>query len=83
MDLIVNCSKNSKWHWNFSIGNAVFKLRIKTIKMLSGSTTREPLGLPKFGCYFFFLGQFTIRCIYIIFQESIDYFEIEHKTCLF
>ena len=30
----------------------------------------------------FFLGQFTIRCIYH-FQEGVDNFEIEHKTCYF
>ena len=33
-------------------GQAVFKLWIKTVKMLFGSITQEPLGLPKFWCYF-------------------------------
>ena len=30
------------------VGQAVFKLWIKTIKMLFGSITQEPLGLPEF-----------------------------------
>ena len=34
------------------VGQAVFKLWIKTIKMLFGSVTQELLGLPKFWCYF-------------------------------
>ena len=31
-----------------SVGQAIFKLWIKTIKMLFGSITPEPLGQPKF-----------------------------------
>ena len=31
-----------------SKGQVIFKLWIKTVKMLFGSKTREPLGLPKF-----------------------------------
>ena len=34
------------------IGQAIFKLWIKTIKMLFGSITQEPLGLPKLWCIF-------------------------------
>ena len=34
------------------VGRKVFKLWIKTIKMLFGSITQEPLGLSKFGCCF-------------------------------
>ena len=34
------------------VGQAVFKLWIETVKMLFGSITQEPLGLPKFCCYF-------------------------------
>ena len=34
------------------VGQAIFKLWIKTIKMLFGSMTQEPIGLPKFWCYF-------------------------------
>ena len=30
---------------------------------------------------FEFLGQFTVRCTYIIFQKGVDNFEIEHKKC--
>ena len=58
----------------------VFKLWIRTVQRLCGSITQEPLGLPKFGCYFEFLEQFTIGCIYH-FQKDVNNFEIEHKTC--
>ena len=30
------------------VGQAVFKLWIKTVKMMFGSITQEPPGLPKF-----------------------------------
>ena len=64
------------------VGQAAFKLWIKTVKLLFGSITQEPVGLPKVWCFFEFLGQFTIRCIYIFFfQKGVDNFEIEHKTC--
>ena len=51
-----------------SVGQAVFKLWIKTVKMLFGLITQEPLGLPKFWCYFWV-------------HKDVDNFEIEHKTC--
>ena len=34
------------------VGQTVFELWIKTVKMLIGSITQEPLGLPKLWCYF-------------------------------
>ena len=34
------------------VGQTVFELWIKTVKMLIGSITQEPLGLPKFWWYF-------------------------------
>ena len=34
------------------VGQVLFKLWIKTFKLLSGSITQELLGLPKFWCYF-------------------------------
>ena len=46
------------------VGRAVFKLCIKTVKMLLGSNTQEPLGLPKCWCYFEFL-----QDAYIIFEK--------------
>ena len=54
MDLIVNCdlSKELKNGIEILIGQAVSELWIKTVKMLFGSITQEPLGLPKFGCFF-------------------------------
>ena len=46
-----------------------FKLLIKTVKMLFGSITQEPLAMAylNFDAIFEFLGQFTIRCIYYLF----------------
>ena len=46
------------------VGQAVFKLWIKTVKMLFGSITQEPLGLPNFHAIFEFLGQLTAGCIH-------------------
>ena len=46
------------------VGQAVFKLWIKTVKILFGSITQEPLGLPNFHAIFEFLGQLTAGCIY-------------------
>ena len=46
------------------VGQAVFKLWIKTVKMLFGSITQELLGLPYFHAIFEFLGQLTVGCIY-------------------
>ena len=42
------------------VGQAISKLWIKTVKTLFGSITREPLGLPKFWCYFWV--PWTIYC---------------------
>ena len=44
---IVNYSRNSKWHWNFSRPNSFWAMD-QTFKMLFESVTQEPLGLPKF-----------------------------------
>ena len=46
------------------VGQAVFKLWIKTFKMLFGSITQELLGLPNFHAIFEFLGQLTAGCIH-------------------
>ena len=53
----------------------------QTVKMLFGSITQEPLGLPNFYAIFEFLGQLTVGCIYIVYQKGVDNFEIEHKKC--
>ena len=55
MDLIVNSFKLPKKLKNgieILVGQAIFKLSIKTVKRLFGSVTQEPLDLPKFLCYF-------------------------------
>ena len=47
------------------VGQAVFKLWIKTVKMLFGSITQEALDYLNFDAIFEFLGQFTL-CIYYV-----------------
>ena len=61
---------------------AVFKLWIKTVKILFWSITQELLDLLKyyFNAIFEFLGQSYIRCMYH-FQKGVDNFEIQHKAC--
>ena len=56
--------KNLKNGIGILVGWAVFKLWIKTVKMLFGSITQEPLDLPNFHAIFEFLGQLTAGCIH-------------------
>ena len=47
------------------VGQAVFKLQVKTIKMLFlDQNLKNCLAYLNFDAIFKFLGQFTIRCIY-------------------
>ena len=63
------------------VGQAVFQLHIKTVKMLVlDQKLKNLLAYLNFEAIFDFPGQFTIRCIYY-FQKDVDNFEIEHKTC--
>ena len=57
---LTTVQRTQKWHWNFSRQNR-FKSRFKkqkkqnktkTVKMLFGSKYQEPIGPPKFWCYF-------------------------------
>ena len=48
MHLILKLSKELKSGIEILVGQAVVKLWIKTAKMMIGSITQEPLGLPKF-----------------------------------
>ena len=64
MRLIVSCPRNSMNGIEILVGQAVFKLWIKTVKMLFGSITQEPLGLHNFHTTFEFLGQLTAGCIH-------------------
>ena len=62
------------------VGQAVFKLWIKTIKMLFGSKTQDPLGLPKFWCYFWV--PLTVYCkMHVLFFKGVENLETDHKTC--
>ena len=60
------------------VGQAVFKLQIKTVRMLFlDQKLKNHLTYLNFDAIFEFLGQFTTRCIYY-FSKNIDNFEIEH-----
>ena len=61
------------------VGQAVFKLWIKLVKMLFGLITQE-----MFHCLnaiFEFIRKFTIRYMYFCFQKDVDNFEIGNKRC--
>ena len=73
-------SKELKNDIDILVGQAIFQLWIKTVKMLFGSITQKLLGLPKFWCYLWVPWTIYYK-MYIIFQEGVDNFEIEHKTC--
>ena len=74
-------SKELKNRIEILVGQVVFKLWIKTVKILFWSMTQEPLGLLKFECYFWVHWTMYYLMNDIIFQKSVDNFEIEHKTC--
>ena len=62
-----------------SVGQAVFKLQIKTFKMLFlDQLQNNRLAHLNVDAIFEFLGQFTLRCIYY-FQKDIDNFEYPLK----
>ena len=74
-------SRNSKNGIEILVGQEVFKLQIKTVKMLvwiNNSRTDWPtlILMP----FFSFLDN-LLQDAYIIFQQDVDNFEIEHKTC--
>ena len=75
-------SKELKNGTEILVGQVVFKLWIKTVKIIFWSILKNPLPYLNFSVIFEFLGQFTIRCIYFV-QKGVDNFEIEYKTCLF
>ena len=62
------------------VGQVVFNLWIKTVKMLFGSITQDPLDLPKFGCYFWVPWTIYYKIHILFFKKDVDNFEIEHKT---
>ena len=67
MHFKVNCLRNSKNGIEILVGQAVFKLWIKTVEIIFWSITLRTQELPGLlKCLFFplFLGQFAIRCIY-------------------
>ena len=64
------------------VGQAVFKLRIKTVKILFWSITQEPLNLLEFWCFFWVHWTIDNKMhINYYFRKGVDNFEIEHKTC--
>ena len=66
MHLIKRLFKELKNDIEIVVGQAVFKLHIKTVKMLfSDQLLKNHLAYINFDAIFEFLGQFTIiRCIY-------------------
>ena len=65
MHLIKYCSRNSKNGIEILVGHqAVFKLQIKTVKMLFlDQYLKNHLAYLNFDAIFDLLGKFTIRCI--------------------
>ena len=68
MYLTVNCSRNLKMV--LKLGQMVVKLWIKAVKLLFGSITHDPLGLPKFYAILEFLGQFFKKKLIILIQST-------------
>ena len=62
-------SKKLKNGIEILVGQVVFKLWIKTVKMLFGSITQKHLAYLNFDAIFEFLGQFTITCTYYFFKN--------------
>ena len=60
-------------------GVEIMYLNGQNIVLISNSRTAWPTLILML--VFKFLRQFTIRCIYIIFQKGVDNFAIEHKIC--
>ena len=56
------------------VGQVVCKLCIKNkkVNMLFSSITQEPLGLPKFWCYFGVPWTIFYKMGYVNFQEDVD-----------
>ena len=63
------------------VGQVVFKLQIKTVKMLFGSITQEPLGLFWCWCYLWVPWTICYKMHILVFKNDVDNFEIVHKTC--
>ena len=71
--------ETQKYIW-ILVGQAVFKLWIKTVKILFWSISHEPINdwLTEILILFWVP---WISYHKIFFKKSVDYFEIEHKTC--
>ena len=56
----------------FWVGQAVFKLQIKTVKMLTlDQKLKNRLAYFSFNAIFEFFGQFAIGCIYYFFKKML------------
>ena len=74
-------SNDLKYGIEILVGQAVFKLWIKTFKMLFGSITQEPLSLLNFWCYFWVSRTIYYKMHTFFPKKGVDNFEIEYKTC--
>ena len=64
-------SKELKNGIDILVGQAVFELQIKTVKMLLlDQKLKNRLAYLNFDAIFEFLGQFTIRCMYYFSKRS-------------
>ena len=62
------------------VGQVVFKIWIKTFKMLFGSTTQELLSF-KLWCYFWVPWTIHYKMHTSFFKKPVDNFEIQYETC--
>ena len=62
-------SKELKNGIEILVGQVFFKLWIKTVKMMFGSITQEPLGLPKFWCCFWVSSTIHYKMFILFFKK--------------
>ena len=76
---LIELSKELKSGMKISLGQAVFKLWIKTVKILFWSILKNRLSYLKFNAVFCSLDN-SLFNVYTIFQKGVN-FDREHKTC--
>ena len=59
----------------------ILSYRSKQSKCCLDQQLKDRLAYLNFDAIFEFLGQFTIRYIYIVFQKDVDNFQVKYKTC--
>ena len=54
----------------------------QTVKITFGSIIQEPLGVPKFWCYFRVLWTIYFQMHTLFIKKGVDNFEIEHQNVI-